>query len=101
MINMSSDMLAYVGHPLAIPCYPPASNPPAKISFRNKGIKVEESDRIQILSSGSLFIANVTRKDRGKYKCFAKNPLLPNQEKNSGPLRTIITVESKHLHHYI
>ena len=97
---MTSDILAYVGHPLVIPCHPPVSNPSAKISFRNKGELVKESDGIQVLSSGSLFIANATRKNRGKYKCFAKNPLLPNQEKNSGPLRTMVTVESKYLQHF-
>ncbi|EDV26155.1 uncharacterized protein TRIADDRAFT_55980 [Trichoplax adhaerens] len=93
-INMTSEIMAFVGHPLTIPCFPPSSNPPAIISFRNKGVEVVQSSRVQVLSSGSLFIANVTRQDRGKYKCFAKNPLLPNQEKNSGPLRTLVTVQN-------
>ena len=41
--------------------------------FRNRGLPIDEDERVQVLSNGSLRIRHVTTRDAGNYTCRAEN----------------------------
>ncbi|XP_040059796.2 contactin-3 [Gasterosteus aculeatus] len=60
------------GSQVTLECKPQAS-PPA-ISLWKKGNEIlQRTERITLLSNGTLMIANVTRRDAASYTCVAKN----------------------------
>ncbi|XP_006825981.1 cell adhesion molecule-related/down-regulated by oncogenes-like [Saccoglossus kowalevskii] len=86
------------GDTTIIHCSPPESLPPARVEYRFQGEWIAfATERMKILPSGNLQIANVSLQDKGNYKCSAYNTVA---EKRQTPVNStklvIIDDDSTH-----
>ncbi|XP_070547482.1 cell adhesion molecule-related/down-regulated by oncogenes-like isoform X2 [Ptychodera flava] len=92
--EMEPQATAIVGHTAVIKCSPPESLPPARTEYRNQGEWVAfNTDRMKILPSGNLQIANVTSEDKGNYKCSAVNPVSDKRQTPTNSTKLVIIGE--------
>jgi len=73
---LPSDVTAVAGQETSLTCRPPASFPPANITWYKDGALLQLSARsfpAEMTSSGSLRFANVQLSDDGTYVCVATN----------------------------
>ena len=50
-------------------------HPPPSISWTQNGMNITSGGRVEILSSGDLFISTISTNDMGVYRCAASNEL--------------------------
>lgn len=63
----------FAGETAVLPCPPPASDPPATLTFFKDGKPVINNDRVRLMVSGNLHVINVSSADQGQYSCTAAN----------------------------
>lgn len=75
-ITEPSDVVVITRDPVTLDCVA-HGQPPITIRWLRNGVRVEESERLQILSNGSLYIPEVRRdgeeSDKGFYQCLSQN----------------------------
>uniref|UniRef100_A0A4W5MBL1 Protogenin homolog b (Gallus gallus) n=1 Tax=Hucho hucho TaxID=62062 RepID=A0A4W5MBL1_9TELE len=75
-ITEPSDAVVITRDPVVLDCVA-HGQPPITIRWLRNGVRVMESDRLQILSNGSLYIPEVRRdgevSDKGFYQCLSQN----------------------------
>ncbi|KAI7811710.1 Protogenin B [Triplophysa rosa] len=71
-----SDVRASGGEQVSLDCLA-EGEPPAAVEWMKDGIRVQESDRVQVLANGTLSITDVRsspeQSDEGVYQCLAQN----------------------------
>lgn len=66
-------MTARPGHEVRLNCIAGVGKPPPDVKWYRQGREVTVSDRVSVLSDGTLIISNAQLEDEDNYTCTAKN----------------------------
>ena len=83
------DTVAIIGQDAILNCTPPASSPPAVVTW-SRDLSQLSDPRYQVQQNGSLLIRAVQLSDQSTYFCTATNPLLGTSRLSRGAVVTAI-----------
>ncbi|XP_071509422.1 contactin-2-like [Diadema antillarum] len=79
-VTEPSDVEELQGRPVTLACSPPASRPPANVTwYKNHQVFAPHPSAAVVTSEGDLFILSVSKEDEGSYFCVASNEYIPRE----------------------